>query len=599
MEPWKRTLQQIGVIAGLGFIILIVFTHVDFGYDFHWGVLWEVNPTYKEVFGVWLVRGFVLTVEISLISACIALVVGTFFGIARLSKFKPLYYFATAYVEFFRNTPLLVQLFFWYFAFPVALPDAASEFLYQHNYEFWAATGGLSIYTASFIAEVVRAGIQAIPHGHLEAAASSGLTRIQALRFVILPQAFRIIIPPLGSEFLNNMKNSSLSMTIGVADLCWQAQQIESFTFRGFEATSAATVIYLSLSLIISVAMNSINHHLTIGKKEETLTMLDKILGAMVKPLLMAFLLLSRGCVSVGERFRGYGPTKRDVDERYISTGEHILERLWRFGVKTGRAAFIVLLCIVIYFIGKQILAFNWSVIVGNIRSLLIWTFPHGLGGEIFHGLGGLSLSIILALISLTVSFGIGLITGLGRLSRNPLISTPSILYIELIRGNPLIMVIFWVYFFSPIITGMQIDVFWSATIAFTIFSGAYLAEIVRAGVTAIPYGQMEAAIASGLNYVKAMRYVILPQALKIMIPAIVGQFIALFKDTSLAYIIGVFELTTVAQTINNRLMVYPFEIYTTIAVLYFICCYAMSDVARRLERKYSPDKHVEAPHMA
>ncbi|MBN2539570.1 MAG: amino acid ABC transporter permease, partial [Deltaproteobacteria bacterium] len=129
--------------------------------------------------------------------------------------------------------------------------------------------------------------------------------------------------------------------------------------------------------------------------------------------------------------------------------------------------------------------------------------------------------------------------------------------------------------------------------------SGAYLAEIVRAGVKAIPPGQMEAATASGLNYFKAMRFVILPQALKMMIPAIVGQFIALFKDTSLAYIIGVFELTTVAQTINNRLMIYPFEIYTTIAVLYFICCYSMSMVARSLERKYTPEARIEIPAMA
>ncbi|HOO46935.1 MAG TPA: amino acid ABC transporter permease, partial [Deltaproteobacteria bacterium] len=191
--------------------------------------------------------------------------------------------------------------------------------------------------------------------------------------------------------------------------------------------------------------------------------------------------------------------------------------------------------------------------------------------------------------IALFASFFIGLVFGLGRLSSNPLISTPSVLYIEIIRGNPLIMVIFWVYFFSPIVTGMQIDVFWSATIAFTIFSGAYLAEIVRAGVSAIPHGQIEAATASGLNYLQIMRKVVLPQALKIMIPAIVGQFISLFKDTSLAYIIGVFELTTIAQTLNNRLMIYPFEIYTTIAVLYFLCCYSMSMVAGRLENRYSP----------
>lgn len=146
-------------------------------------------------------------------------------------------------------------------------------------------------------------------------------------------------------------------------------------------------------------------------------------------------------------------------------------------------------------------------------------------------------------------------------------------------------MVIFWVYFFSPILTGIQMDVFWSATIAFIIFSGAYLAEIVRAGVLAIPPGQMEAATAAGLSYFQAMRFIILPQALKIMIPAFVGQFITIFKDTSLAYIIGVFELTTAAQTISNRLMIYPFEIYVTIGLLYFTCCYSMSLMAKRLER--------------
>jgi len=598
MEPWKRQVQQFMIVAGIALAIYLFFTHLDFGYEFHWSVLWEMNPTYQEVFGVWLLRGLLITVEISLISTVISLLLGTFFGIARLSNFKPLYWFATVYVEFFRNTPLLVQLFFWYFAFPLALPDAAREFLYDHNYELIAATGGLSIYTTAFIAEIVRAGIQAIPRGHLEAAASSGLSRIQALRFVILPQAFRVIMPPLGSELLNNMKNSSLAMTIGVADLCWQAQQIESFTFRGFEATTAATVIYLSLSLIISMLMNSVNHHLEVGGKRE-LSLLDKALALMIRPALLLISFIAGGMRWVVNSLRPGKDESLEVKTAYISSGAQWLERLISVLSIGGKALFLLILFALLAAVGYGLYSFNWDIIFNNFRSLLIWTFPHGLGGEIFYGLGGLSLSIVLAFIALTASFVIGLVAGLGRLSKSPLISTPSILYIELIRGNPLIMVIFWIYFFSPIITGMQMDVFWSATIAFTIFSGAYLAEIVRAGVKAIPPGQMEAATASGLNYFKAMRFVILPQALKMMIPAIVGQFIALFKDTSLAYIIGVFELTTVAQTVNNRLMIYPFEIYTTIAVLYFICCYSMSMVARRLERKYTPEARIEIPTMA
>ncbi len=590
--------QQIGITAGIAFVLAIIFMTADFGYDFHWAVLYEVNPTYKEVFGTWLLNGLVLTIEISFISTIIALILGTIFGIARLSRFKPVYYFAAVYVEFFRNTPLLVQLFFWYFAFPLGLPDVATEFLNEHNFEFWAATLGLSIYTSSFVAEIVRAGIQSIPHGYLEASSSSGLSTFQTLRFVILPQAFRVIMPPLGSEFLNNMKNSSLAMTIGVAELCWQSQQIESFTFRGFEATSAASLIYLGLSITISAIMNSINHHLQVGQDKQ-LSLFDKTLAFLFKPFSLAGEGLVRGWSWIAATF-GHGTTDASHDESvYLSAWSRFLTILTRVFIYLWKGLFVLFFAGLVALIVLILFKFNWSIIWKNIPALLFWTFPHGGNGEIFFGLGGLTLSLVLAGIALTVSFFIGLVFGLGRLSKNTIISTLSVLYIEVIRGNPLIMVIFWVYFFSPILTGMQIDVFWSAAIAFTIFSGAYIAEIVRAGVSAIPYGQIEASSASGLNYFQIMRFVVLPQALKIMIPAFVGQFIALFKDTSLAYIIGVFELTTVAQTLNNRLMIYPFEIYTTIAVLYFICCYSMSIVARRLEIRYSPDRRVQAPRMA
>jgi polar amino acid transport system permease protein len=589
-ESTRNLLQQIGVVASLALVFYLFFHFGEFGYQFYWPVLWEVNPTYKEIFGIWLLRGLLMTLKITVISTVIALVMGTIFGIARLSGFKPMYVLATTYVEFFRNTPLLVQLFFWYFAFPMLLPATMQEFLNAHNLEFWAATIGLGIYTGSFVAEIVRAGIQAIPHGHIEAALSTGLTGAQLLRHVVLPQAFRIIIPPLGSEFLNNMKNSSLAMTIAVGELCWQSQQIESFTFRGFEATTAASLIYLSLSLTISTIMNTVNHHLRVGQARQ-LSPLDRFFGLLFRPFYLtgkgigALIGKTKEVFHLGE----YAPEREEGV--YASLWERFAGHLWQGYLVFIRVLFVGLFIGLIAVVVLMIYSYQWSVVWTNIRSLLIWTFPSGGPGEIFYGMGGLTLSIVLASIALVVSFFIGLFIGLGRLSKNALVSTPSILYIEIIRGNPLIMVIFWVYFFSPIITGMQINVFWSATIAFTIFSGAYLAEIVRAGVNAIPKGQIEAATASGLSYYKTMRHVVLPQALKIMIPAIVGQFISLFKDTSLAYIIGVFELTTVAQTLNKRLMIYPFEIYTSIAILYFICCYSMSFVAQRLEAKYTPTK--------
>lgn len=589
-ESTRTTLQQLGVIGIIIICLYILFRHANFSYDFYWPVLWEMNPTYKVVFGVWLLKGLLLTLEISLISTGIALLMGTIFGIARLSRFAPTYAISTAYVEFFRNTPLLVQLFFWYFAFPMLLPEGTRDFLNEHNYEFWAATCGLGIYTGAFVAEVVRAGIQAIPHGHIEAAVSSGLSTAKMLRHVILPQAFRIIIPPLGSEFLNNMKNSSLAMTIGVAELCWNSQQIQSFTFRGFEATSAASLIYLSVSLAISLIMNSINHHLAIGQAKR-LNSIDRFLAIMFRPFLYLGISVKVLADAMKRTFHlgEYAPIHEEA--LYSSVWERTALRVWQLLTMLVKAIFVCLFMGLIAVIGLVIYRYNWQVIFNSIQSLLVWTFPHGGPGEIFHGLGGLALSIILAFISLLVSFFIGLVIGLGRLSRNTLVSTPSVVYIEVIRGNPLIMVIFWVYFFSHFVTGIQMNVFWSATIAFTIFSGAYLAEIVRAGVSAIPRGQVEAATACGLSYYQTMRLVVLPQALKIMIPAFVGQFISLFKDTSLAYIVGVFELTTVAQTLNNRLMIYPFEIYTTIAVLYFICCFSMSRFARRLEIRYTPAK--------
>ncbi|MGO9145948.1 MAG: amino acid ABC transporter permease [Desulfomonilia bacterium] len=589
-DSTKNLLQQICVICAIIVAVFLLFKHAHFDYKFYWAVLWEVNPTYKEIFGLWLLRGLLLTLEISLISTGIALVMGTIFGIARLSRFTPTYAIATAYVEFFRNTPLLVQLFFWYFAFPLVLPESLNTYLNAHNYEFWAATFGLGIYTGAFVAEVVRAGIQAIPHGHIEAAVSSGLTGAQMLRHVILPQAFRIIIPPLGSEFLNNMKNSSLAMTIGVSELCWNSQQIQSFTFRGFEATTAASLIYLTVSLSISLVMNSINHHMAIGQAKR-LNTVDRFFALVLRPVLLLGRAISSIITALKRilRFGEFAPVHEEAI--YASIWERLAGKIWQVLMLSARVLFVFLFIGLICLLGLIVYRYNWHVISSNIVSLLIWTFPHGGPGEIFYGLGGLTLSVILASIALLVSFFIGLFIGLGRLSKNPLVSTPSVLYIEVIRGNPLIMVIFWVYFFSHFVTGVQMNVFWSATIAFTIFSGAYLAEIVRAGVSAIPNGQIEAATASGLSYFRAMRHVVLPQALKIMIPAFVGQFISLFKDTSLAYIVGVFELTTVAQTLNNRLMIYPFEIYTTIAVLYFICCYSMSRFARRLEIRYTPTK--------
>lgn len=211
----------------------------------------------------------------------------------------------------------------------------------------------------------------------------------------------------------------------------------------------------------------------------------------------------------------------------------------------------------------------DWSVLTANWRLLL----------------AGFANTLKLAVLAIGFSFLLGVVAGALRLARSPLLHYPAVIYIEFIRGVPLIMVIFWFYFVSPIIAGRPLDNFTSALIAFIVFEGAYLAEIVRAGIQSVAVGQVQAAVSTGLTPVQAMRHVILPQAIRNMVPALVTRFIVLFMDTSLAYIIGYRELTRVARIIAEREF-RAFEVYTFIAVVYFVCTFAMSLVARRYERR-------------
>jgi polar amino acid transport system permease protein len=212
-------------------------------------------------YGDWIVEGVVVTLKISALSIVFALVLGTFVAVFRMTRVKALEWIALAYTEFFRNTPLLVQLFFWYFGSSLLLPEVVNRWLYSLDFEFAAATLALSVYTSAFIAEEIRSGILSIPKAQLEASRACGLSFMQAMGHVILPQAFRIIIPPLISQFLNVIKNSSLAMTIGVMDLTYMARQIESHTFHGFEAFTVSTLIYLSMSLIVSLTISQYNKH--------------------------------------------------------------------------------------------------------------------------------------------------------------------------------------------------------------------------------------------------------------------------------------------------------------------------------------------------
>ncbi|HEX2933439.1 MAG TPA: amino acid ABC transporter permease, partial [Candidatus Binatia bacterium] len=199
------------------------------------------------------------------------------------------------------------------------------------------------------------------------------------------------------------------------------------------------------------------------------------------------------------------------------------------------------------------------QVVTNNFTFLIVQGF---LGFGAFTG-GTLRL----ALPAIALGFMLGILIGLARLSRKPWLSWPAKIYVELFRGVPLVMVIFWFWFIVPALAGKSLPEYSVALTAFVVFEAAYLAEIVRAGIQSVPRGQVEAATATGLARNMMMRHVILPQALRNMIPALVTQFIVLLKDTSLASIIGYVDLTKAAQIVNNR-EIRPFELYLFIAIV-------------------------------
>ena len=231
------------------------------GYEFDWTVL----LTYKQL----LIDGFMMTLKLSIIGIFFAFLIGSVMGLARVNKNFFISLIATYYVEFFRNIPLIVQMFFIYFSFtltdtfPWLEPFGNYMGIENHN-EFFSALIALITYTSTYIAEAIRGGIQSLPKGQAEAAKTLGMNYFQTMNYIVFPQALKIVWGPITGQFLNLIKNSSLAMTIGVAELTFQTQEIDSLTFRGFEAATAVTILYLFLTLFTSSIMALINKYVLI-----------------------------------------------------------------------------------------------------------------------------------------------------------------------------------------------------------------------------------------------------------------------------------------------------------------------------------------------
>lgn len=232
-------------------------------YSWDWLVFFRQSVTGEGYYWEMVARGLGWTVTISLLSWFLALGIGTAAGVARTLRNPAVRWTATLYVHCFRNTPVLVQLFIWYFVVPELLPVTWGDAVKQMNpalNQFLTVVVCLTLYTAAKAAEQVRAGIESVPVSQTHAALAMGLTTAGVYRHVLLPQAFRIVLPPMTSDFLNVFKNSAVAMTIGLMELTGQTRQLSEFSAQPFEAFVAATVVYMLITYLVILLMRWIEN---------------------------------------------------------------------------------------------------------------------------------------------------------------------------------------------------------------------------------------------------------------------------------------------------------------------------------------------------
>ncbi|MFW2368071.1 MAG: amino acid ABC transporter permease [Desulforhopalus sp.] len=273
---------------------------------------------------------------------------------------------------------------------------------------------------------------------------------------------------------------------------------------------------------------------------------------------------------------------------RFILFGFYPHELQWR-----PLLAVVILIVLLLYSQNRK----NWRKSLAYAWLLGLFTMGVLLKGGLFglesvesNNWGGLPLTLLLSVFGLTAAYPVGIVLALGRQSEMPIIKSFCVVYIELIRGVPLISLLFMSSVVFPLFLpeGMTVNKILRAQVAIILFTAAYIAEVVRGGLQGLDRGQYEAAESLGLNYLQTMRLIILPQALKIVIPPSVSILISAFKDTSLVVIIALYDLLKTTQTTlsDPKWMGYSAEAYIFVALIYFICCFFMSNYSRRLERE-------------
>jgi len=234
-------------------------------YHWNWHIFLEPAPDGTGSYLDMLLSGLVVTIETALVAWGLALLFGSVIGVLRTLPSRLASGLGFAWVELFRNMPLLVQLFLWFFVLPELVPRSAGLWLKQMPHApFYTASIGIGLFMSARVAEQLRAGIGALPRGQQLAATALGLTTLQTYRYVLLPLAFRIILPPLTSEFLSTIKNTAVAITIGLIELTGAARAMQEFSFQVFEAFTGATLLYLLINVVVVIAMRGLERALAV-----------------------------------------------------------------------------------------------------------------------------------------------------------------------------------------------------------------------------------------------------------------------------------------------------------------------------------------------
>ena len=485
--------------------------------------------------------------------------------------------------------------------------------------EFMALLAGLSINAAAGISEIVRSGMEAVPAGQWEAANALGLKRGQIIRLVVLPQALRVIVPLMTSSYLSLTKNSSLAVAIGYPDLVSILNTTANQTGQALEAIVIMLGIYLSISLgglchhephrcaprpegALSVSLEtaaegpgapSLLRRLAPSPVSLVLSGIFLLLVLLLLVPLFRWAVLDATWSGTSEQCRASGGAcwafLREKT-RFILLGFYPLALQYQ-----AVAASLVLVAISVMsmlprFWGRRLLLLWPLAITAAIVIMSGW--PSGIWVPTQQW-GGLPLTLLLATIGFAAAFPLGIALALGRRSNMLVLRSLSMLFIEVMRGVPLIAVLYFSTLLLPLMlpSGASLDKLLRAQTAIVLFVSAYMAEIVRAGLQSVPSGQYEAASALGLKWPQMMRLVILPQALRAVIPAFVTLGIGIFLDTTLVIVIGLFDLlnTARAAATDAGWLGFYYEAYGLAAVIYFAIAYSASRYSRWLEQYLRP----------